>query len=78
MKLPQSAVVTPAAMEEAIQRLADAHKALTSIQKVNRHDIVLNEHGLHMEKAAKALVAKRKNELAHLKANARNRGNTQT
>ena len=72
MKLPEIAVVTPAALEEATRRLADARQALASIQGANRRDGVLNEHMANSEKAVEDLIERLGKELAHLKGNIRN------
>ena len=75
MNPPEIDVVTPAALEEATQRLADARQALASIQEANRRDGVLNEHTLHSEHAAAQLIESLGKELAHLKGRVRNMGN---
>lgn len=72
MTPPEIDVVTPAALEIATQRLADARQALASIQEANRRDGVLNEHMLHSEKAVEDLIERLGKELAHLKGNIRN------
>ncbi len=75
MNPPEIDVVTPAALVEATQRLADARKVLVSIQEANRRDGVLNEHTLHSEIAAAQLIERLGKELAHLKGRVRNMGN---
>ena len=75
MNSPEIDVVTPAALEEAAQRLADARQALVSIQEANRRDGVMNEHTLHSENAAAKLIESLGKELAHLKGRVRNMGN---
>ena len=72
MKRPEVSVATPAALEKASQRLADARKELASIQEANRRDGVLNEHMVHSENTAAQLVDRLGKELAYLKANVRN------
>lgn len=74
MNFPEIGIRPPLALEEAARRLADARKALVSIQEANRRDGVLNEHMVHSEQAAESLVKRLGEELAHLKANARNMG----
>lgn len=69
---PEIKVVTPATLEEAAQRLADARQALASIQEANRRDGVMNEHTLHSENAAAQLIESLGKELAHLKGSVRN------
>ena len=72
MNPPEIDVVTPAALEEATQRLEDARKVLISIQEANRRDGVLNEHMLHSENAAAQLIERLGKELAYLKGRVRN------
>ena len=74
MNPPEIDVVTPAALVEATQRLADARKVLVSIQEANRRDGVLNEHTLHSEIAAAQLIERLGKELAHLKGSVRSMG----